>query len=261
MLSEVEQLQTSIDYVSHKVEGSTETQRKRLQDEEEDQDSDFSECDCWVQCCAPDCRKWRKLQPLTDLSALPEDWTCQLNPDRTRSVCAASEESCSEGEEVWSSLVPGALVWAQQPGYPWWPAIVEKDPDTKSFRQFKKNNDLDPCRYHVTYLGEPASRAWVTSSKIQPYTHLDQSRAVTSKSQESYRKKLSEAVTMATRAHKASLKTRLSMFGWLTRSISDRESSEDTDIAGGDQPSYLPGNGLDVNNCNNNSTHFDPPSP
>ena len=38
---------------------------------------------------------------------------------------------------------------------------------------------VEQCRYHVTYLGEPVSRAWVTSSKIQPYTHLDQSRAVT----------------------------------------------------------------------------------
>uniref|UniRef100_A0A673WFY7 Cilia- and flagella-associated protein 251-like n=1 Tax=Salmo trutta TaxID=8032 RepID=A0A673WFY7_SALTR len=210
VLSEVELLQATIDQVSLREEeeprrrvsgerktpaSGSHTQRKRQRKREEEEDSDSSE-EC-------------------------------------PGLCEAAEDSWSgqECDVINSSLVPGSLVWAQQIGYPWWPAIVERDPDTKTFCQFNRNTDLYPCRYHVTYLGEPASRAWVCRSKVRNYTELTEDAAITGKSLQRFKKKLREAVRIATQAQSIPLKRRLSRFGFWIQQTSDRESSEDSDIA------------------------------
>ncbi|XP_045577339.1 zinc finger CW-type PWWP domain protein 1 isoform X5 [Salmo salar] len=248
VLSEVELLQATIDQVSLREEeeprrresserktpaSGSHTQRKRQRKREEEEDSDSSaEFDQWVQCSRSVCGKWRRVERQVDLAALPSDWTC--THDTGPGLCEAAEDSWS-GEEcdvINSSLVPGSLVWAQQIGYPWWPAIVERDPDTKTFCQFNRNTDLYPCRYHVTYLGEPASRAWVCRSKVRNYTELTEDAAITGKSLQRFKKKLREAVRIATQAQSIPLKRRLSRFGFWIQQTSDRESSEDSDIAG-----------------------------
>ncbi|XP_064796955.1 uncharacterized protein LOC135516530 isoform X2 [Oncorhynchus masou masou] len=187
--------------------------------------------DQWVQCSRSVCGKWRRVERHVDLAALPSDWTCIH--DTGPGLCEATEDSWSgqECDVINSSLVPGSLVWAQQIGYPWWPAIVEKDPDTKTFCQFNRNTDLYPCRYHVTYLGEPVSRAWVCRSKVRNYTELTEDAAITGKSLQRFKKKLREAVLIATQAQSIPLKRRLSRFGFWTQQTSDRERSEDSDIA------------------------------
>ncbi|XP_038838299.1 zinc finger CW-type PWWP domain protein 1-like [Salvelinus namaycush] len=244
VLSEVELLQATIDQVSlreeeppRRVSGERKTaasgsQRKRQRKREEEEDSDSSaEFDQWVQCSRSVCGKWRRVERHVDLAALPSDWTCIH--DTGPGLCEAAEDSWSEQEcdVINSSLVPGSLVWAQQIGYPWWPAIVERDPDTKTFCQFNRNTDLYPCRYHVTYLGEPVSRAWVCRSKVRNYTELTEDAAITGKSLQRFKKKLREAVRIATQAQSIPLKRRLSRFGFWTQQTSDRESSEDSDIA------------------------------
>uniref|UniRef100_A0A673WFX1 Cilia- and flagella-associated protein 251-like n=1 Tax=Salmo trutta TaxID=8032 RepID=A0A673WFX1_SALTR len=247
VLSEVELLQATIDQVSLREEeeprrrvsgerktpaSGSHTQRKRQRKREEEEDSDSSEeFDQWVQCSRSVCGKWRKVERQVDLAALPSDWTC--THDTGPGLCEAAEDSWSgqECDVINSSLVPGSLVWAQQIGYPWWPAIVERDPDTKTFCQFNRNTDLYPCRYHVTYLGEPASRAWVCRSKVRNYTELTEDAAITGKSLQRFKKKLREAVRIATQAQSIPLKRRLSRFGFWIQQTSDRESSEDSDIA------------------------------
>ncbi|KAK6322948.1 hypothetical protein J4Q44_G00052870 [Coregonus suidteri] len=241
VLSEVELLQATIDQVSHREEEggpprrpSSHTQRKRQREEEEESDEEedsSGEFDQWVQCSRSVCGKWRRVERYVDLAALPSDWTCIHNTGP--GLCEAAEDSWSgqECDVINSSLVPGSLVWAQQSGYPWWPAMVERDPDTKTFCQFNKKTDLYPCRYHVTYLGEPVSRAWVCRSKVRDYTELTEDAAITGKSLQRFRKKLREAVRIATQAQSIPLKRRLSRFGFWTQRTSDRESSEDSDIA------------------------------
>ncbi|XP_070978163.1 zinc finger CW-type PWWP domain protein 1-like [Oncorhynchus clarkii lewisi] len=247
VLSEVELLQATIDQVSLREEeqpprrvsgerktaaSGSHTQRKRKRRREEEEDSDSSaEFDQWVQCSRSVCGKWRRVERHVDLAALPSDWTCIH--DTGPGLCEATEDSWSgqECDVINSSLVPGSLVWAQQIGYPWWPAIVERDPDTKTFCQFNRNTDLYPCRYHVTYLGEPVSRAWVCRSKVRTYTELTEDAAITGKSLQRFKKKLREAVLIATQAQSIPLKRRLSRFGFWTQQTSDRESSEDSDIA------------------------------
>uniref|UniRef100_A0A8C7JEG4 Zinc finger CW-type PWWP domain protein 1-like n=1 Tax=Oncorhynchus kisutch TaxID=8019 RepID=A0A8C7JEG4_ONCKI len=212
VLSEVELLQATIDQVSlreeeqppRKVSGErktaasgSHTQRKRKRRREEEEDSDSSaEFDQWVQCSRSVCGKWRRVERHVDLAALPSDWTCIH--DTGPGLCEATEDSWSgqECDVINSGLVPGSLVWAQQIGYPWWPAIVERDPDTKTFCQFNRNTDLYP-----------------------------------GKSLQRFKKKLREAVLIATQAQSIPLKRRLSRFGFWTQQTSDRESSEDSEIA------------------------------
>ncbi|XP_042154512.1 zinc finger CW-type PWWP domain protein 1 isoform X6 [Oncorhynchus tshawytscha] len=235
VLSEVELLQATIDQVSLREEEQpprrvSGERKKRRREEEEDSDSS-AEFDQWVQCSRSVCGKWRRVERHVDLAALPSDWTCIH--DTGPGLCEATEDSWSgqECDVINSGLVPGSLVWAQQIGYPWWPAIVERDPDTKTFCQFNRNTDLYPCRYHVTYLGEPVSRAWVCRSKVRNYTELTEDAAITGKSLQRFKKKLREAVLIATQAQSIPLKRRLSRFGFWTQQTSDRESSEDSEIS------------------------------
>ncbi|KAL0970727.1 hypothetical protein UPYG_G00246440 [Umbra pygmaea] len=187
--------------------------RKRSREEEETDDSSGSseerEFDSWVQCSLPGCGKWRRLDEHVDLENLPTDWTCSHSSGP--GVCEAVEEhwSGTQCDIINNSLVPGSLVWAHQSGYPWWPAMIERDPDTRTFCQLNRKTDQNSCRYHVTYLGDPVSRAWVCQSKVKEYSALTEDTAFTKKSLQSFRKKLKEAIQMATQAQSFSLKKRV----------------------------------------------------
>ncbi|XP_059933155.1 zinc finger CW-type PWWP domain protein 1-like isoform X2 [Gadus macrocephalus] len=149
------------------------------------------------------------------------------------SSCSVSEEQGSgddDDDNISTSLWPGCLVWAQQTGYPWWPAMVERDPDTHQYCCFTHRTDTNPSRYHVTYLGQPVSRAWLSSGRIKPYSSLTLERAINMPSQKRHMEKLKKAVAMASRVQKETVITRIDMFGFLGRFVSDRESSEDSDL-------------------------------
>ncbi|XP_030193369.1 zinc finger CW-type PWWP domain protein 1 isoform X2 [Gadus morhua] len=148
------------------------------------------------------------------------------------SSCSVSEEGSGDDDDdnISTSLRPGCLVWAQQTGYPWWPAMVERDPDTHQYCCFTHRTDTNPSRYHVTYLGQPVSRAWLSSGRIKPYSSLTLERAINMPSQKRHMEKLKKAVAMAARVQKETLITRIDMFGFLGRFVSDRESSEGSDL-------------------------------
>ncbi|XP_053500396.1 zinc finger CW-type PWWP domain protein 1-like isoform X1 [Ictalurus furcatus] len=190
--------------------------------------SDEDQYVSWVQCSKPECGKWRRLSDGVDPSVLPDDWSCKNNTDPAFSSCFAPEEKSSVPDEemFFYSLVPGSLVWAQQSGYPWWPAIVERDPNTEEYLEFRTESDLTPYRCHVTYFGEPVSRAWVICSRVRFYADLSEDQFLSEVD-----KGLKDAIYMAKEALKLSLKERLVKFGFHSRYVSDRESSEDSDIA------------------------------
>ena len=54
------------------------------------------EKDTWAQCDL--CDKWRRL-PLSGSAALPEEWSCDLNPNRAFASCQIAEEICQIAEE------------------------------------------------------------------------------------------------------------------------------------------------------------------
>ncbi|XP_060792841.1 zinc finger CW-type PWWP domain protein 1-like isoform X2 [Neoarius graeffei] len=124
------------------------------------------------------------------------------------------------------SLVPGSLVWARQSGYSWWPAIVERDPNTEEYLAFRTESDLTPYKCHVTYFGEPVTRAWVICSRVRDYAALTEEQLLNEAN-----KGLKDSIYMAKEALKLSLKERLMKFGFRSRYVSDRESSEDSDVA------------------------------
>ncbi|XP_062373047.1 zinc finger CW-type PWWP domain protein 1-like isoform X2 [Sardina pilchardus] len=261
MLSEVELLQASIDQEVNKTreereveeqeiyearteethhrfkereeKGSKSGSQKRKRAEEED-DSEADEYDSWVQCSRKECRKWRRLQDDTDPSTLPKNWTCRENTDLACSSCDAPEESWSvskEEEFYYCSLVPGSLVWAQQTGYPWWPAMIEREPVTNDFLRFKTRKDPFPCKCHVTYLGSPATRAWVQRCRVRDYNDLQEQTALNMARQQVHKRKLKDAIKMAGHAQKLPLQKRLNRFGFMARRATDGENlEEDSDI-------------------------------
>ncbi|XP_063042643.1 zinc finger CW-type PWWP domain protein 1-like [Engraulis encrasicolus] len=208
--------------------------KKRRRQEDEDSDSETDEYDSWVQCSRAECKKWRRLQDNEDPSVLPKSWTCSQNTDSARSSCSAPEESwCSTKDEDFSycSLVPGSLVWAQQTGYPWWPAMIERDPVSGDFLQFKTKKDPFPSKCHVTYLGRPVSRAWVPRCRVRDYGDLPEEAALNMARQQGSKRKLQDAIKMAGQMWKLSLQKRLSRFGFHTRRATDGDISDvDSDI-------------------------------
>uniref|UniRef100_A0A8C6VGA9 Zinc finger CW-type PWWP domain protein 1 n=1 Tax=Naja naja TaxID=35670 RepID=A0A8C6VGA9_NAJNA len=128
-------------------------------------------CTTWVQCSYPSCKKWRRLSSDVDPSALPEDWSCSQNPDLQYNSCNVPEEtwSGSEDEVVHVIYFPGSIVWAKQYGYPWWPGIIEADPDIGEHFLFSTQADSLPSKYHVTFFGHSVTRAWISASLLKNY--------------------------------------------------------------------------------------------
>lgn len=50
--------------------------------------------------------------------------------------CDKPEEDYSLLEFIHSEFTEGSIVWAKMPGYPWWPAMVETDPDTGDYMAY-----------------------------------------------------------------------------------------------------------------------------
>uniref|UniRef100_A0A674K523 Zinc finger CW-type and PWWP domain containing 1 n=1 Tax=Terrapene triunguis TaxID=2587831 RepID=A0A674K523_9SAUR len=142
-----------------------------IADQAETEEGGENQCVAWVQCSYPSCEKWRRLSSDTDPSVLPEDWTCSQNTDLQYKSCDVPEEmwSGSENEVVYATYVPGSIIWAKQFGYPWWPAMVECDPDIGEYFLFSSRLDSLPSKYHVTFFGESVSRAWISATMLRNF--------------------------------------------------------------------------------------------
>ncbi|KAL6484072.1 hypothetical protein MHYP_G00089450 [Metynnis hypsauchen] len=210
----------------------TETKDKpdsKGEDREEESSSDSDKCVVWVQCSRADCGKWRKLSEDVDPSVLPDDWICENNPDPAFPSCSVPEEQSSSCEEeiFFCSLVPGSLVWAWQSGHPWWPAMIERDPDTCDFLEFHRKTDLAPYKCHVTYFGDPVCIDWVFCSDVRSYADLSEDEVYSMLEQPELKKKLKDAICMSKQALKLSPQMRLMEFGFWSRYESDGVSSEE----------------------------------
>ncbi|XP_066297338.1 zinc finger CW-type PWWP domain protein 1-like [Branchiostoma lanceolatum] len=168
----------------------------------------------WVQCTADKCDKWRYLADVTDPATVPDKWTCSMNTDEEHNSCEKLEADWSKLEFVDTCYVEGSLVWAKMPGYPWWPGMVEEDPDDQEY--YETDSKQRPVRYHVVFFGKTVSRAWIPDGKVRPFSrqndvdHLG-SLVVDGKN---YRKRVQGAWTMARQAVVLSIKKRLQTFGF-----------------------------------------------
>ncbi|EGW06306.1 Zinc finger CW-type PWWP domain protein 1-like [Cricetulus griseus] len=88
--------------------------------------------------------------------------------------CDIPEETWTgcESDVAYASYVPGSIVWAKQYGYPWWPGMIETDPDLGEYFLFSSHLDSLPSKYHVTYFGERVSRAWIPVSMLKNFQEL-----------------------------------------------------------------------------------------
>ncbi|XP_039355821.1 zinc finger CW-type PWWP domain protein 1 isoform X2 [Mauremys reevesii] len=188
---------------------------------EEGGESTFNQCVVWVQCSYPSCEKWRRLSSDTDPSVLPEDWTCSQNTDPQYKSCVVPEEtwSGSENEVVYATYVPGSIIWAKQFGYPWWPAMVECDPDMGEYFLFSSRLDSLPSKYHVTFFGQSVSRAWISATMLRNFHEFStESLGLKTLRSRDYRQKLDAAVRMAKEAERISIQERVTRFGFISRS-------------------------------------------
>ncbi|XP_074926478.1 zinc finger CW-type PWWP domain protein 1 isoform X4 [Chelonoidis abingdonii] len=181
----------------------------------------MDQCVAWVQCSYPSCEKWRRLSSDTDPSVLPEDWTCSQNTDLQYKSCDVPEEtwSGSENEVVYATYVPGSIIWAKQFGYPWWPAMVECDPDIGEYFLFSSRLDSLPSKYHVTFFGQSVSRAWISATMLRNFHEFStESLGLKTLRSKDYRQKLDSAVRMAKEAERISIQERVTRFGFVSRS-------------------------------------------
>ncbi|XP_059105828.1 zinc finger CW-type PWWP domain protein 1 isoform X3 [Peromyscus eremicus] len=146
----------------------------QIRGQQKEEEGGFGQCLIWVQCSSPKCEKWRQLRGGIDPSVLPDNWSCDQNPDLNYNRCDIPEETWTgcESDVAYASYVPGSIIWAKQYGYPWWPGMIESDPDLGEYFLFASHLDSLPSKYHVTYFGETVSRAWIPVSMLKNFQEL-----------------------------------------------------------------------------------------
>ncbi|KAM6156404.1 zinc finger CW-type PWWP domain protein 1 [Erethizon dorsatum] len=190
-------------------------------------------CVVWVQCSSPNCRKWRRLRGNTDPSVLPDNWFCDQNTDLGYNCCAVPEEAWTgnESEVVYASYVPGSIIWAKQYGYPWWPGMVESDPDLGEYFLFASHLDSLPSKYHVTFFGETVSRAWIPVNMLKNFQELSLERTGVKKCRnKDYIQKLEVAISMAHKAQQTGIQERVDLFGFWNRYCGSDSNEERGDL-------------------------------
>ncbi|XP_018324877.1 zinc finger CW-type PWWP domain protein 1-like [Agrilus planipennis] len=124
----------------------------------------------YVQCDS--CDKFRYLADVMDPTDLPEKWYCFMNKDCEYNSCDVPEVKLSAREEedmIFNEYNAGSIVWAKLPPYPWWPAMVDDDPDVEQYYWLKSYSDV-PTHYNVTFFdSELVSRSWITPKFLKPF--------------------------------------------------------------------------------------------
>ncbi|KAK3909410.1 Zinc finger CW-type PWWP domain protein 1 [Frankliniella fusca] len=165
----------------------------------------------WVQCDVETCGKWRYLPDCHDPSTLPEKWFCSMHPDKEYNHCSAPEKRESlrvEEDMIFNKYCPGSLVWARVPGYPWWPAMVDDDPDLEIFYWLNLFSDI-PNWYHVVFFDDDRRsscvRAWIPVERLMKLEDLDEE----SIQNDGYQERVTEAYKKACTAKNLTMDDRL----------------------------------------------------
>ncbi|GAB1608049.1 hypothetical protein Ahia01_001089000 [Argonauta hians] len=172
----------------------------------------------WVECTRMDCHKWRWLQEVQDPMLIPHNWICDMNPDPTQNDCALPEADTYDEEEfIFTRYTEGSLVWARVEGYPWWPAMVEVDPDYMAYFESEEDDSMYPTSYHVVFFGKKVSRAWVPVPCMKPFEKGDTPPVSTDTVRYAMNEQRQYAIKSANEATAFKLKTRLKLYSFSTR--------------------------------------------
>ncbi|XP_029422895.1 zinc finger CW-type PWWP domain protein 2 [Nannospalax galili] len=131
----------------------------------------------WVQCENESCLKWRLLS--SEAAATidhDEPWYCFMNTDSTFNNCSISEEDFPEefqfnesGYKFVYSLLPlGSLVLVKLQNWPSWPGILCLDPFKRKYVTYDLDGNVK--QYHIEFLGDPHSRAWINATFVGYYS-------------------------------------------------------------------------------------------
>uniref|UniRef100_A0A7N5KRX8 Zinc finger CW-type and PWWP domain containing 1 n=1 Tax=Ailuropoda melanoleuca TaxID=9646 RepID=A0A7N5KRX8_AILME len=205
----------------------------QTRNQEKGEGGGFGQCLVWVQCSSPDCEKWRRLCGNIDPSVLPDNWSCDQNTDSRYNRCDIPEESWTgrESDVAYASYIPGSIIWAKQYGYPWWPGMVESDPDLGEYFLFASHLDSLPSKYHVTFFGETVSRAWIPVNMLKDFQELSLELAGGKKFRnKDCNQKLGAALTMAQEAERISIQERVNLFGFRSRYTGSDSNGEGKDL-------------------------------
>uniref|UniRef100_A0A096NFQ4 Zinc finger CW-type and PWWP domain containing 1 n=1 Tax=Papio anubis TaxID=9555 RepID=A0A096NFQ4_PAPAN len=184
----------------------------QIRDLQKGEISGFGQCLVWVQCSFPNCGKWRRLCGNIDPSVLPDNWSCDQNTDVQYNRCDIPEETWTglESDVAYASYIPGSIIWAKQYGYPWWPGMIESDPDLGEYFLFTSHLDSLPSKYHVTFFGETVSRAWIPVNMLKNFQELSLELSGMKKRRNDCSQKLGVALMMAQEAEQISIQLQLS---------------------------------------------------
>ncbi|KAL4669126.1 hypothetical protein H8959_007680 [Pygathrix nigripes] len=218
----------------------------QIRDLQKGEISGFGQCLVWVQCSFPNCGKWRRLCGNIDPSVLPDNWSCDQNTaDVQYNRCDIPEETWTglESDVAYASYIPGSIIWAKQYGYPWWPGMIESDPDLGEYFLFTSHLDSLPSKYHVTFFGETVSRAWIPVNMLKNFQELSLELSGMKKRRNDCSQKLGVALMMAREAEQISIQERVNLFGFWSRFNRSNSNGERKDL----QPSglYSPGSCLE----------------
>ncbi|XP_033103887.1 uncharacterized protein LOC117106610 [Anneissia japonica] len=171
----------------------------------------------WVQCTQADCKKWRYLADVTDPSTIEELWSCELNSESDFNSCNKPEANWKSVEEqqgfVDTKFTIGSIVWAKLSGYPWWPAMIEEDPNVGEYFWLVDEWRSVPSDYHVVFLDKNITRAWINRSSIRLFLSPEQSPGVV-KVKGKLLAQLEDAKQAAMRAKDLPIKERIVEYGF-----------------------------------------------
>uniref|UniRef100_A0A2K5DVD3 Zinc finger CW-type and PWWP domain containing 1 n=1 Tax=Aotus nancymaae TaxID=37293 RepID=A0A2K5DVD3_AOTNA len=205
----------------------------QIRDQQKGERSGFDQCLVWVQCSFPNCGKWRRLCGNVDPSVLPDNWSCDQNTDMEYNRCDIPEETWTglESDVAYASYVPGSIIWAKQYGYPWWPGMIESDPDLGEYFLFTSHLDSLPSKYHVTFFGETVSRAWIPVNMLKNFQELSLEPSGMKKCRnKDCSQKLGVALMMAQEAKQISIQERINLFGFWSRFNRSNSNGERKDL-------------------------------
>ncbi|KAG8201862.1 hypothetical protein JTE90_027342 [Oedothorax gibbosus] len=158
------------------------------------------------------CKKWRRVLEFDEPWQVPEHWECKMTfIDGQVGSCLMPTTYTAE-DFVDDEFIPGSIVWAKCPKYPWWPAMVEDDPDDAEYERHDENRQVE---YHVVFFNDTAQRGWIKEKNLKQHRYPPKKDPVTKKKYKlKQMESLARAVKKAEEAAKMKLQERLEKFSF-----------------------------------------------
>ncbi|GJQ75571.1 hypothetical protein Trydic_g17652 [Trypoxylus dichotomus] len=166
------------------------------------------------------CNKYRYLKDTVDPLELPDKWYCYMNPDKKHNRCSDPEteiKSWEEADLIYNTYHAGSIVWAKLDGYPWWPAMIDDDPDTEMYYWLDEYSCI-PTYYNVVFFdSKTVSRSWLKPDALRKFKGNDENELYQTGKRNMFRSRLNVAKTQAKDALKLTVANRLKEYSFLAR--------------------------------------------